>query len=397
MATDKERARLIRRIIVANTLSLPLKRYARLIRQIEKDHHFQKLLQSRPRIITIKKFPKTLYRYASVSNSCVASIEKHSSPPLIVFHQEGLDREYTINTKEINNWTNKNSFTQSELKRIIYIANKLELISMRNRICFNILRGITHLQNNFFESGDVLLLNVLSQRELAAWIDQQSSHNPIIDESRVSRLISTLSINVDGSSEIPLKKLFPTKRGLLKHFVSGLIITEKKELESGRLKELYTDSQIALKLRPLNVSRRTIANCRKDLGIPGRHKRVKNCGYQHITQKYSLKKPLSRMAVKNCPNTSGVYELSTHGLDIEYPRDKSKVFYIGSGKNIRVRLREHMRSNTSNKAIRDICAKNKCMFRYKPACKNWVMEEKMLYRIFADTYGCPPRANKISP
>lgn len=394
---DKERARLIRKIIVANILSMPLKKYLGLLEQVEKDPIFRKLCRARPKIISIKKLPGSPSTRSLASDNCVACVKGRFSGPLIVFYHRGLNRKYQIDAELLGRWIGRNGFDEPQLRRIHYIINKLELISVRNRICNLVLTGVTQLQRNFLMSGDSLFLKVLSQRHLVQRINQQGRHNPMIDESRVSRLISSLFIHVNGSGEMPLKKLFPTKRALLKRHVSDLIISEWKDLESERIKAPYTDAQIASKLRRLNVSRRTVAHCRKVLGIPNRYKRADNCGYRHITQNYSPSHPLSRSMIKKCPAASGVYELSTRGHDIEYPRGLSKIFYIGSGKNICARLKEHMRAATANGVIRKYIAINKCMFRYKSVPQSWRSEEKKLYRIFTQTYGSTPKANRISP
>lgn len=394
---DREHARLIRKIIVAKILSLPLNKYVGLIKKIERDSIFQGLIRKRPRIIARKKLPGTSYRFTSDISGCIASVENHSLQPRIIFHQEGLDREYMIDIEKVNGWIDKSRLTESELKHITYITNKLELISTRNKIFYQTLRGIIHLQDNFFKSGKLLDLRILSQNQLSAWINKHGNHSPIIDESRISRAISTLSININTSNKILVKKLLPTKRALLKHFVSNLIIAEWKDLEFGQLKELYTDEEIASKFHLSSVSRRTIAHCRKEMGIPSRHKRAKNCGYRHVTQSYSPPHDFLRSAVKKSPTCSGVYELSTRDLDIEYEKSQSRVFYIGSGKNIRSRLREHMRPGTPNGAIQKYAAENNCTFRYKLISNDWKLEEKKLYRIFKETYGAPPKANKISP
>ena len=56
----------------------------------------------------------------------------------------------------------------------------------------------------------------------------------------------------------------------------------------------------------------------------------------------------------NAVENSGVYELCLANREIEYKNDKTGVFYIGSAKNLRKRLKEHLRAKGRNGKIRKI-------------------------------------------
>lgn len=71
--------------------------------------------------------------------------------------------------------------------------------------------------------------------------------------------------------------------------------------------------------------------------------------------------------------------------------------YIGSTRNIKKRLREHLGENSKNGRIRAFLKKHGCSFRYILFKKDWHEEEKRLYRLFMDTYGSPPKCNRGRP
>ena len=122
---NRDHARLIRKIIVAKILSLPMEKYVRLIRNIETDSMFKIIRQARPKIVLIKKIPGTRYQRSSASSKSVASMN-HFLVPIVVYHQRGLNKEYHIDMDALNKWISTNGLNELQLKQIDYIKNKLE-------------------------------------------------------------------------------------------------------------------------------------------------------------------------------------------------------------------------------------------------------------------------------
>ncbi|MBA7555166.1 hypothetical protein ES705_47819 [subsurface metagenome] len=100
---------------------------------------------------------------------------------------------------------------------------------------------------------------------------------------------------------------------------------------------------------------------------------------------------------KNVPVQPGVYELRLDGKPIDYPSGYCHAFYIGSAKNLRKRLLDHLGSNGKNGGIKEYIKKEKCVFRYVQVTKGWVREEKNLYKIFIKVFGDSPVCNHVSP
>ena len=131
---------------------------------------------------------------------------------------------------------------------------QLELINSRKDTLSQILQNIVDRQALYLQSGDLRSLLPFSQKELAKKIE--------LAPSSVSRAIRGKSIDAPWGAEIPLKHFFPTP----KRFKQELL---RKVLETGE--NLPSDEVIRVKLKEefgISISRRSIANLRKELKIP---------------------------------------------------------------------------------------------------------------------------------
>lgn len=134
------------------------------------------------------------------------------------------------------------------------------------------------------------------------------------------------------------------------------------------------------------------------MGIPSAARRL--CGYQYppLSTNFSVLYPLTVASIhNNAPASSGVYEFRLRKKEIEYPHGKGKVIYIGSAKNLKKRLKEHVRPNNKNGHIKHFLKKMNCSFRYIPFSKDWKKEEGRLYHLFINTYGASPKCNQVRP
>ncbi|MHB8280395.1 MAG: hypothetical protein ACYDIA_22510 [Candidatus Humimicrobiaceae bacterium] len=175
---------------------------------------------------------------------------------------------------------------------------------------------------------------------------------------------------------------------------------ERTDIDKGILKVAYNDREIAKKIKAIygiDFSRRAVGQCRKELGIANSHRRI-NTYYPLIDSNYSRFFPFNNKSVKrNAPKRAGIYELSTDSLEIEYLKGKSKVFYLGSTKDIGKRLLEHLGFSGRNGGIKNFCKDYSCLFRYKLCSENWNKKERELYNNFIVTFGKPPKCNNIKP
>jgi len=281
------------------------------------------------------------------------------------------------------------------------LTRKLRLITTRNRITHEILNAVFMRQRDYFHSGNPLDLKPLSRAELALAIRARNGADPVIDVSRISRLISGKTIVVPSVGEKPLRFFFPTGRDIHRRAIRALMDEERKELASGNIKRPLNDGEIRDRLKQrhdLAITRRQVGFCRKELGIPNLYRREKGGDYSSERGRFSTACRLDAASVKkNAPAKPGIYELSLAGAQIEYPGGADSVFYIGSSKNIRKRINEHLKPHNKNGGIRGYLEKYDCLFRYIVLETDWLKEEKMLYDLFAADFGASPRCNRVSP
>ncbi|MBW2596312.1 MAG: GIY-YIG nuclease family protein [Deltaproteobacteria bacterium] len=263
------------------------------------------------------------------------------------------------------------------------------------------MRAVFMRQRDYFHSGNPPDLKPLSRAELAMTIRAGNVADPVIDASRISRLINGKTIVVPSVGEKSLRFFFPTGRDIHRHAISELMDEERKELAAGKLKRPFNDKEIRNGLKErhgLAITRRQVGFCRKELGIPNLYLRGRGGNYSSEQRRFSMACRLDTDSVgKNAPSAPGVYELSLTGVQIKYPGGADSVFYIGSAKNIRKRMKEHLKPYNKNGGIREYLEKYDCFFKYIVLETDWLKEEKRLYDLFAADFGAPPRCNRVSP
>lgn len=281
------------------------------------------------------------------------------------------------------------------------MTNELRRITSRNKITHEILKGVIKHQECYFRSGNPLDLIPLSQVQLSNWLNSSNTDGNYIDNSVISRIISGKFLITPFGDEIPLRYLFPTQKEINKRLIKEFLDKETQDLESGEIKRPASDREIRDNLRRiyhLDISRHSIGTCRQELGIPASSRRIYGYKYPPLSTNFSLFYSFEMESVNNnAPCSSGVYELRLNSTEIKYPIGSTSVIYIGSGKNIRKRLKDHLRPGSKNGAVKAFLRRHKCLFRYILLLKEWKEEEKRLYDLFVSTYGSPPRCNRVSP
>ena len=197
----------------------------------------------------------------------VASVERGEDGLVIGYFSPSSARgRYSIDYEQFEQLKAESAFTEAEAKEAKQLFRQLELINNRQDTLSQILQSIVDRQALYLQSGDSRSLLPFSQKELAKRIE--------LAPSSVSRAIRGKSIDTPWGTEIPLKHFFPTP----KRFKQELL---RKVLESGE--NLSSDEVIRVKLKEefgLYISRRSVANLRKELKIPAAQK-----GKQSLIQK----------------------------------------------------------------------------------------------------------------
>ena len=381
-------AELIGKIILAKFLKLSPVRFEKFIDEAEGYLLFNALSEKGTIVIKQIEGAEKAASCDGMSHDAVGIIG--SAPYFTIrYRHPGFGKEYLFNG-------DSRLFEKGEA-----LMRKLRLITDRNRITHEILNAVFIRQRDYFHSGSPLDLKPLSRAEIALAIRAGNGADPVIDASRISRLIDGKTVGVPSGGEKPFKFFFPTGRDIHRRAISALMDEERKELAAGKLKRPFNDKEIRDRLKQrhgLAITRRQVGFCRKELGIPNLYRRKVGSGYSSERSRFSAACRLDTDTVKkNAPSVPGVYEFSLVDVRIEYPNGADSVFYIGSAGNIRKRLKEHLKSYNKNGGIRGYLEKYNCLFRYIVLGAGWQKEEKMLYDLFAADFGVPPRCNRASP
>ncbi len=353
----------IGRIILSKFLSLSLKRYEKEIDKVERSGIFQALF---PEIITFKMFPQA--RVSSdkegFMENTLGRIEEEGKTFSIRYRSLGFAGEYCLE-KKLSTPGKRGNFVGFRKDEIELLDRKLRLISTRNRITYLTLLGIIKHQTAYLKSSDPLELVPLSQVNISKWIKDQGYQS--IDNSMISRIVNGTSVLTPDGKPMMLKDFFPTSRKICKGYIKGILAEEEMELNSNRLNRPFTDEEIKCILKKvygLNISRRTVSYCRNQMGIPPFQKRTYDTKYPPTWAQFSAYFPMTLCSVReNVPEVSGVYELSLENANIKYPLKRTGVFYIGSSKNIRKRLRAHLGGLSRNEDLDAIISGGKCFLQ----------------------------------
>lgn len=378
-------ARLLGKIMVARFLEAPLGRVRGLVREIEASPCFRKI--------------EGLIQAGMVRDACVAGCAEETSGVLgevarsgnhtgFLYHDAAYAREYVFDDAALTCFT----LTSGE-PALARLASRLRLLNTRNRLTYALVHTVLEWQAEYLESRSPLALHPLSQARVAMALRRKRSLAVAADEGRVSRLVRSLAIRLPGGEDISLQRLFSSGRHGHCQFVARVIKDEKNDMVEGVLERPLTDGEIAEMVERkfgVRLLRRTVAYIRRDLGIPDHRERGKQDDYRVMTCGFSAIFPLSPQALRTwAPKCPGVYEIRADG-------PAPGAVYIGSARDLRKRLADHLRGNNGNLPLRRIVAEG-AGFRYRRVANEWRIVEREVYRAFCKTFGAPPLCNRVSP
>ena len=356
----------IGRIILARFLSFSPKRYEAEISKIKTSGLYKALCSES--IIIFRKFHKAYVceSWKEHDLNVLGRIEQKGKMFFLKYRSSEFAGEFQIDKDKLLNLIKSSYFPKFRRDEIEAIGKKLRLVSTRNIITHMIIHGIIEHQTNFFESCNMLRLAPLSQVEISNWI--KSRGYPWVDNTMVSRIINNRSVVVlPNEKKMMIKDFFPSSRDIFKLHIKEILEEEEMKLKSNLLKRPYTDEEIRIKLREmygLDILRRTVSYCRNQMGIAPFYIRAYTTHYPPDWVRFSPYFPMTLESVKeNVPEMSGVYELSVVSDTIKYPYLASGVFYIGSSKNIRKRLKTYFGRWSNNEALNTFIREKKCFLQ----------------------------------
>lgn len=168
----------------------------------------------------------------------------------------------------INNDNNTDTvkYVKDKLNSAMYL---IKSINQRKNTIYRILEKIVEVQKNYFDFGEAFL-KPMTLKEIADSLD--------IHESTVSRAIKDKYINTDRGT-VKIKDLFTTGLSKLDSFenVSAKIIKKEisKIIEEEDKSKPISDQKICdiLQEKGIDISRRTVAKYREEMGIKSSSKR----------------------------------------------------------------------------------------------------------------------------
>jgi len=200
-----------------------------------------------------------------IQYSKIATVEKDEKGFVIGYLSPFAARgRYSIDYERFEQLNKTGAFTEAEVKGAKQLFKKLELINNRKETLTQILQNIIEKQATYLESADSRSLLPFSQRDLAAKIG--------IAPSSVSRAIRDKSIDTPWGEEVPVKNFFPTPKRFRIELLRQLLETDN---------ELASDEAIRATLQEkfgVAISRRSVANLRKELRFPAQKKRLPSGG-----------------------------------------------------------------------------------------------------------------------
>jgi len=397
-------------IILAGFLKLPLTSYEAVIEKVEGSHVFTRLS---PGTFSTKLFPRAQVRELakSLAPNCIGQLREDQQGFHVSYRYPGLASEYVIDEGKMMRWRQGQALSSGDEGEIQALRRQLRLISTRNRLTHMVLMGIAEHQGDYLASADRLDLKPLSQVALTEWIRGElqgdsrflplGSKLEFVDNSMISRLTRDMSVLSPQGREISLRGFLSSSRDVHKRMIEAILDREKERIRRGDIQEAYTDEEIKEKLKErysVSISRRTVSACRRDMRIPSSYTRNGNHTYPPRQTLFSFHYPLKVASVKgNAPEGPGVYEISLADLQVDYPLCFSEVVYIGSAKNLRKRLGDHLRPGAKNSDLRALLAKHRAVFRYIVKHSGPRAEERRLCRSFVSASGSLPRCNRIRP
>lgn len=189
--------------------------------------------------------------------SAVAGIAMDSGKPALAFFNRDIWKgRYQIDHERRRRILE--TLPAEEARRVEKFLRELELLDRRKTTLYRVLEALIAAQASYFSSGDPDKREPLTQRDLSGQLN--------ISPSVLNRLISNKSVQLPWGLEAPLKVLLPSRKSIIRDRLHDVIL----DIPS------CSDTELAQKIGDLygvNLSRRSIAQYRADMGVANRRAR----------------------------------------------------------------------------------------------------------------------------
>jgi RNA polymerase sigma-54 factor len=384
------------KIVLARFLEMPLRAFDKFVRQVESSpgfaDAFSHVIPSQLDAADVASFPDH-------PSGLLGEIRERAGKLRLFYCYHSFVREYLFVEESVGLPKDQAS-----------ILGKLRLINTRNRLTQALMQALLAAQTEYLRSGNSLSLVPLTQSHISTKLISEANLSVVADPGRISRLVRSLSIRLPNGQVSQVAQLFPKPRHIHCHFVANVLEKEKILIASRELASPLSDEAIAAILERdygIGVSRRTVANIRHDLAIPDSRCRSHRTNYLAATAGFSTLLSLTLHTLRQgIPTHPGVYEIRSCA-DIEFNEHelwrkrctlpRPHVIYIGSARDLRKRLGDHLRGNSGNGLLHRHIADGIAQVRFRMVRENWRSAERDLYLVFCETFGGPPLCNRMSP
>jgi hypothetical protein len=192
--------------------------------------------------------------------SAVAGIEiENGCPALAFFHRDVWKGRYEIDRDQQDRFAA--ALPPGQARNVKRLLSKLELIERRKTTLYSTLEQVLDSQMEYLLTGEPSRRVPLTQKKVAMRLE--------VSPSVLNRLVANKSIRLPWGLEAPLKVLMPSAKSLLLDHLHDLAMNHPN----------MPDVELRLELQRLcgvQLSRRSVAQYRSDLGLGSRGCRMEN-------------------------------------------------------------------------------------------------------------------------
>ncbi len=189
--------------------------------------------------------------------STVAGVGVEAGRPVLrFFHREIWKGRYRVDRQRVAAYCA--GLPSEDRERVRRLVARLEIADRRKATLFKVLECLLQAQTAYFLSGEPGDRQPLTQRELAAAVGA--------DPSVINRLIARKAVELPWGVEAPIKVLCPSAKSLARETLAALARSKPDLSDEGLRRELAGRHQI-------HLSRRSVAQYRKELQLGGRGRR----------------------------------------------------------------------------------------------------------------------------
>ena len=255
-----------------------------------------------------------------------------------------------------------------------------KLINTRNAFTEHVVQGLIDYQREFWKTGKESEIKFLTFKHFLSRFPHSG-----LDESRLSRLVSNLTLQTYHGKTVSVRSLFISKKRSFANLIKE-IIDESDTILTDR-----SIQTILLTKHRIHLPMRTICNCRKLLSIPNYRERSGSYHPKEIS--FSNRIPLFSKQSTRTPSEAGIYEISL-STKVQYPGGNTPVIYIGASKDIRRRAASYTGRVLKNKHIAHLLGEGNAYICYHTSSHYMELEREML-RCFKRRYRELPKGNVL--